>query len=186
MIRAIITDFDGTLVDTFEANLKAYQEAFHQEGFVLSPQEYRKCFGLRFDRFMRAMGIDDERVATNIHQYKNNVYPGYFACLKLNSALMELIASFHAMGGKTAIASTAQKENLENAVSHLGIGRHFDAVYAGVDVKESKPAPEIYLKAMAELNVTPGETLIFEDSDAGIEAARRSGAHLMAVMPESF
>ena len=52
MIRAIITDFDGTLVDTFDANLKAYQKAFGEVGVVLSEEKYRECFGFRFDRFM--------------------------------------------------------------------------------------------------------------------------------------
>ena len=55
MIRAIITDFDGTLVDTFDANLKAYQKAFGEVGVVLSEEKYRECFGFRFDRFMEVM-----------------------------------------------------------------------------------------------------------------------------------
>ena len=45
MIKAIITDFDGTLVDTFEANLRAYQEAFYQVGITLMAEKYRECFG---------------------------------------------------------------------------------------------------------------------------------------------
>lgn len=49
MIKAIITDFDGTLVDTFEANLRAYQEAFYQVGITLMAEKYRECFGYRFD-----------------------------------------------------------------------------------------------------------------------------------------
>ena len=53
MIKAIITDFDGTLVDTFEANLRAYQEAFANVGLSLSTDRYKECFGYRFDRFKR-------------------------------------------------------------------------------------------------------------------------------------
>lgn len=186
MIKAIITDFDGTLVDTFEANLRAYQDAFHAVGLTLTVEKYRECFGYRFDRFMTAMAINDEAIANEIKELKKEAYPNYFQYLRPNESLIELIASFHQMGGKTAIASTARKENLMNAVNHLGIADYFDLIFAGVDVKQGKPSPEIYLKSMATLNVEPAETLIFEDSIVGIQAAVASGAHHMIVEPTQF
>lgn len=186
MLQAIITDFDGTLVDTFEANLLAYQEAFAKEGIRLTQECYRECFGYRFDSFMTAMGIVDDQVAGRIKQYKKEYYTKYFHLLRINEPLVRLIESFKAMGGKTAIASTARKENLMNAVSHLGIAHHFDLIFAGVDVGKGKPDPEIYLQSMSALGVTPDETLIFEDSDTGIEAAIASGARYIRVTPEWF
>lgn len=186
MIKAIITDFDGTLVDTFEANLRAYQKAFYEVGITLTAEKYRECFGYRFDRFMTAMGITDENVAAQIKELKKQYYPEYFEFLKPNTALINLIAGIKAMGGKTAIASTARKENLMNAVNFLGITHYFDLILAGIDVKKGKPEPEIYIKSMAALGVTPEETLIFEDSDIGIAAAIASGARYIRVTPEWF
>lgn len=186
MIKAIITDFDGTLVDTFEANLLAYQEAFAKEGIRLTQERYRECFGCRFDGFMTAMGIVDDQVAGRIKQYKKESYTKYFHLLRINEPLVRLIESFKAMGGKTAIASTARKENLMNAVNYLGIAKHFDLIYAGVDVKKGKPSPEIYLKAMEALGVTAGQTLIFEDSEVGIQAAKAAGASCMVVPSSQF
>lgn len=186
MIQAIITDFDGTLVDTFEANLLAYQEAFAKEGIRLTQERYRECFGYRFDSFMTAMGIVDDQVAGRIKQYKQESYTKYFHLLRINEPLVRLIESFKAMGGKTAIASTARRENLMNAVNYLGISKHFDLIYAGVDVKKGKPSPEIYLKAMDALGVSPEQTLIFEDSDVGIQAAKAAGANYMIVSPSQF
>lgn len=186
MIKAIITDFDGTLVDTFEANLKAYQEVFYSVGLQLTEDKYRECFGFRFDRFMTAMGIFDDPVATNIKEAKKNAYPKYFDCLKPNRPLIELIDSFHKMGGKTAIASTARRENLMNAVNHLGIADSFDLIYTAQDVKQGKPSPEIYLNAMTALNVKPDEVLIFEDSPVGFEAAMASGAKYIPVTSDWF
>lgn len=186
MIRAIITDFDGTLVDTFEANLKAYQKAFTAVGLSLSAGRYRECFGYRYDRFMQEMGVADKVVAGAIREAKKEAYPEYFDCLKPNHALIEWIASFKAMGGKTAIASTARKENLMNVVNYLGITDYFNLIFAGVDVKRGKPSPDIYIKAMDTLGVTPEETLIFEDSQVGIEAAKASGAHYMIVDQRQF
>lgn len=181
MIRAIITDFDGTLVDTFEANLKAYQKAFAEVGLTLTTERYRACFGMRYDAFMAAMGITSTAIADQIKELKKDYYPQFFNCLKPNAALIELIAGFKALGGKTAIASTARKENLMNVVNYLGIAHHFDLIFAGTDVKQGKPNPEIYQKAMQELAVLPGETLIFEDSEIGIQAAKAAGAFVIKV-----
>ena len=91
-----------------------------------------------------------------------------------------------AMGCKVAIASTARKENLLNAINHLGLADDFDLIYAGVDVEKGKPSPEIYIKTMTALGVSPSEVLIFEDSEVGIQAAKASGAHYMIVSPQQF
>lgn len=186
MISAIITDFDGTLVDTFEANLRAYQKAFNRVGLNLTAEKYRQCFGFRFERFMTAVGITDEKTCNYIREAKKEYYPEFFDYLKPNMALIELIDGFHQLGGKTAIASTARKENLLNVVNHLKVGEIFDLVYAGIDVKQGKPSPEIYFKAMSALDVRPDETLIFEDSEVGIQAAKLTGANYMIVTPEQF
>lgn len=186
MIKAIITDFDGTLVDTFEANLRAYQKAYQSVGLDISAEKYRECFGYRFERLMMATGVFDESKANAIKEAKKQIYPKFFQFLNPNKALIELIASFHAMGGKTAIASTARKENLMNVVNYLNLAPLFDLIYAGVDVKQGKPSPEIYLKTMEALKVQPNEVLIFEDSPVGIEAARASGAYVLLVTQEDF
>ncbi len=186
MIKALITDFDGTLVDTFEANLLAYQKAFADVNITLTATRYRECFGYRFDRFMTAMGIYDDNITLKIKEAKKEYYPQYFSRLRLNHSLAELLRSWHTMGLKTAIASTARKENLMNAINYLGIEDIFDLIYAGIDVKQGKPSPEIYNKAMAALNVTAKETLIFEDSEVGIEAAKASGAQCVVVSQIQF
>ena len=181
MIKAIITDFDGTLVDTFEANLCAYQDAFFQVGITLTSEKYRECFGYRFDRFMAAVGIKDDTIANRIRELKRDVYPKYFTHLTPNKNLLELLSTFHHMGGKTAIASTARKENLMNAIYYLGIADYFDYIYAGEDVKQGKPSPEIYQSVMSVLGVSPDEVMIFEDSEVGFMAAEASGAKYIRV-----
>lgn len=186
MIDTIITDFDGTLVDTFEANLRAYQRAFADCGLSISEQQYRRCFGLRYDGFMATMRITDAETSNRIKEAKKQYYPDYFQYLRPNKALIDLISSFKTMGGKTAIASTARKENLMNVVNYLGIADNFSLIYAGSDVTEGKPSPEIYIKAMEVLDSRPENTLIFEDSEVGIQAANASGAHCMIIMNAQF
>ena len=186
MIKAIISDFDGTLVDSFEANLKAYQDAFEDVGLELTSEEYKKCFGFRFDRFMAEMRIVEKKYITNIKEAKKKYYPRYFHLLKINIPLIELIRTCHAQGIKTAVASTARRENLVKVLEYCDISNIFDVIYAGFDVIHGKPSPEIYLKVIDVLGVNSEETLIFEDSEIGIEAAKASGSHYMIVSPKQF
>lgn len=180
-IKLIITDFDGTLVDTFQANLKAYQEAFSEAGLSLSEEQYRQCFGFRFERFMQAMGVVDDQNAQKIRQIKGDVYPKYFEVLKVNEPLLNFIRLFRAHGVKTAVASTARRKNLINALTHIGAVNDFDMILAGEDVINGKPNPEIYNTVMEHFGASPTETLIFEDSQVGIDAAQAAQTNYMKI-----
>ena len=186
MIQAIICDFDGTLADTFEANYHAYQEAFRQQGLTLTEDTYRAAFGRRYDDFMRMVGIADKQVALSIREQKKENYPLFFHLLQPNKRLLELVRAFHQSGGKTGIASTARKENLENVLRFLGIADLFDVIQSGNDVLHGKPDPEIYIRVMETLQVTPADTLIFEDTEIGVVAAQTSGAQCIRVTKEWF
>ena len=180
-IKLIITDFDGTLVNTFQANYHAYSEAFSQVGLSLSEDQYRQCYGLRFDDFMTKVGINDATTRQSIRTLKGECYPRHFSLLHLNEPLLSFIRMFRSGGGKTAVASTARGKNLTNALAHIGATDDFDLILAGEDVKQGKPSPEIYETVMARMGVTPDETLIFEDSTVGLQAAQAAGAHVIKI-----
>ena len=181
MIKAIICDFDGTLADTFAANYNAYRDAFQEQGLILSEADYRSAFGMRYDDFMRKMDISNPVVAQAIREKKKEYYPQYFHLLRPNKTLINLVRAFHLNNGKTAIASTARRANLENVIAYLGLTKDFDIIQSGNDVTYGKPNPEIYNLVMASLHVNPEETLIFEDTVIGIEAAQASGAQCIQV-----
>ena len=180
-IKLVITDFDGTLVGTFQANYHAYCEAFNQVGLTLTEEQYRKCYGLRFDAFMDAMGIADTDVRKRIRTIKGECYPNHFDLLKVNQPLLDFIRMFRQGGGKTAVASTARGKNLTNALNHIGAADDFDLILAGEDVKEGKPSPEIYNTVMRRMGLSPDQTLIFEDSPVGLQAAEAAGAHYIKI-----
>ena len=180
-IKLLITDFDGTLVNTFKANYHAYREAFDVLGLSLSEDQYRKCYGLRFDGFMDTMGINDVETRKRIRTLKGDYYPNYFNMLEVNDSLLQFIRMFRQGGGKTAVASTARGKNLTNALNHIDAAGDFDLILAGEDVVEGKPSPEIYHTVMSRMGVKPDETLIFEDSAVGLKAAQASGAHFMKI-----
>ena len=180
-IKLIITDFDGTLVNTFQANYHAYNEAFMKMGLTLSEEQYRKCYGLRFDGFMDVMGIREVETRKCIRAIKGECYPHFFGQLHVNQPLLDFIRMFRKSGGKTAVASTARGKNLNNALNFIGATDDFDLILAGEDVNEGKPSPEIYNTVMSRMGVSPNETLIFEDSSVGLQAASASGAHFIQI-----
>lgn len=185
-VRAIITDFDGTLVDTYRANFLAYNQAFLMCGLSITEDQYRECFGLRFDSFMHQMGVDDDIIKAEIRRQKKRLYPENFDLLVPNESLIAFIRKAKQSGVKTAIASTAQQENLMNVLNYLQLTDLFDEIIAGASVKKGKPDPEIYLRAMEVLYVNPKETLIFEDSEVGLLAAEASGANYIKVTDVFF
>ena len=180
-LKLIITDFDGTLVNTFEANYQAYAEAFTQCDRKLTRDSYRQCFGYRYDDFMRAVGVDDADVRQRIRKIKGEVYPSYFEYLQSTEPLINFIRAFHRGGGKTAIASTARRLNLVNTLRYLHLTELFDCILAGEDVTHGKPNPEIYLKVMERMEISARQTLIFEDSEVGFEAAEASGVQCVKI-----
>lgn len=186
MIKLIITDFDGTLADTFEANYKAYREVLSGHGVILTPEKYRECFGLRFDNFMHCLGIEDATLKKEIKIAKGELYPNYFEFIKVNSPLLEFIRAFRRNGGLTAIASTARGVNLKNALIHIGAENDFDFIVAGEMVRHGKPDPEIFNTVLELAGVSMSSVLIFEDSEVGCKAAEIAGINYIRVNNKFF
>lgn len=185
-IKLLITDFDGTLVDTFDANYKAYKKAFHEYQIDLSKEKYAACFGLRFDDFMNKMGIYDEKIRNNIRILKSNYYPSFFSEFKVNKTLLSMLNTFKQSGGLTAVASTARYINLINAIHYIHAEDVFSLILTGENVKYGKPNPEIYNMVLDKLQVINTNALVFEDSSVGIEAAKNAGISYIKITKEYF
>ena len=180
-IKAIITDFDGTLVNTFNANFYAYHGAFKQYGYELTRDQYKECYGLRYDAFCDKMDIkQDDRKP--IKELKKKIYPEFFDYLTINQNLLTFIRASHILYGvKTCIASTATKENLYNVLKYFEIEDAFDIIITGENVSKGKPDPEVYLKALNLLECDTDEAIVFEDSKVGCEAAENAGLNYIKV-----
>lgn len=188
-LKLILLDFDGTLADTRQANTAAYVAALREAGYDLTAETYEaRYFGMRCEEFLTNFGIADPSERERLRLRKIALYPSYFGTVRLNTPLWEFCRQFRASGGKVWVVSTGSRANIENVMRHLGIGCMpdgltapfangcVDGIISGADVERAKPAPDCFLEAMRREGCTPGETLIFEDSPIGLEAARRSGA----------
>ena len=197
-IRLILLDFDGTLADTRRANALAYVATLREIGYPLTEEEYlAHYFGMRCNEFLTRIGIADPAERERLRLRKIALYPDFFDTVRLNEPLWRFCQQFRRQGGRVWIVSTGSRANIENAMRYLGIGGPdataaaapngcVDGILAGMDLPVSKPAPDCFLEAMRREGCTPAETLIFEDSAVGLEAARRSGAAWFRVTPEAF
>lgn len=200
-IRLLLLDFDGTLADTRRANTLAYVAALREAGRTLTETEYEtRYFGMRCNEFLTRYGIADPAERERLRLRKIALYPRFFDTVRLNEPLWEFCRRFQQQGGRVWIVSTGSRANIDHVMRHLGIGGpaempaggsytaasiapngRVDGILSGEDVAESKPAPDCFLEAMRREGCTPAETLIFEDSETGLEAARRSGAAYIRV-----
>jgi beta-phosphoglucomutase-like phosphatase (HAD superfamily) len=180
--RLILLDFDGTLVDTRRANALAYIATLAEVGITLTEDEYlERFFGVRCIEFMQMLGITSPTEIKRLRERKVELYPKYFDNVTLNKELWEWCQENRAKGCKVWIVSTGHKDNIRNVMHYLNIKEGIDGIICGDDVEHAKPAPDCFIKAMQIEGISPEETIIFEDSAVGIEAARRSGAHYRVV-----
>lgn len=181
-LKLILLDFDGTLADTRQANARAYIEALGEVGITLSEEEYlERYFGVRCMEFMRSVGIASDEEIARLRRRKIELYPRHFGSVVLNTPLWEWCRMMRRMGSKVWIVSTGHIDNIRNVMRYLKLEEGIDGIISGDDVQHPKPSPECFLRAMDIEGATPAETIIFEDSQVGLEAARRSGAQYVAV-----
>ena len=177
-MKLIIVDLDGTLFDTKDVNYHAYKDAIQPYGYDMDYKYYCEfCNGRHYLDFLPQITTTDEAVLSEMHRAKKSAYNNHLDKAVLNQGLVDILKAMRSTGCKTAVVTTASKQNCYDILSRFGIMDMFDLVLTHDDIAKSKPNPEGFLKAMSYFNCTLEETIIFEDSDVGLEAAERSGAY---------
>lgn len=196
MLRALIFDFDGVMVDSEPVILKLTQEMAAQEGWSVSPEEYYRDYLALDDRGIvehlyasHGRPIDprrrDERVAWKAHTYEAIIrqglppFPGAVDFVRRAADRFPL-----------AIASGALRPEIEHLLEAMKLRQAFRFIVSAEDTERSKPDPEIYIKALARLQSLPdfqqlklraSECLAIEDAPGGILAARGAGLRCLAL-----
>ena len=170
-----ITDFDGTLFDTKEANYLAYQETFKKVyNYDLKPEDYYDNFGLRINELLEKLNLDISKL-NEVKKTKARVYKKYFKNITINSGLLAELYQKKRSGHIIALATTASKKNVENIIKYFEISDLFDYIITGENVKNGKPDPEVYNKIIEHYYfVNPYHIIIFEDSMVGLMAAHNT------------
>lgn len=195
MLRAVIFDFNGILVDDEPIHLEMFQKVLQEEGIPLTEKDYYARY-LGFDDrgAFRAVyrdngrNLDDAALAKLIERkavyYRASIgrrtviFPG------VKQLLAQLVGRY-----PLAVASGALRDEIELILQSVALRNYFQVIVSANDVKEGKPQPEIFLKALEGLNrnagapspIRPSECLVVEDSKEGILGAQRAGIKCLAV-----
>lgn len=174
-IKAVLFDMDGVIFDTEREYLKEWEAIFKKYGYKMKKEIYISVMGrgrkkvkeIFKEKFGEDLPIDKMYIEKDKMLKKaveNNKVP-------LKEGALELLEFLKENGYKIALATSAKRERVKIQVSHAKIENIFDAIVCSEDITNSKPDPEIFLKAAEKVCVNPENCIVIEDSEAGIKAA---------------
>jgi HAD superfamily hydrolase (TIGR01509 family) len=181
-IKALIFDFDGLLVDTESAILLAWQEMFRESGNELPLDVWHSVVGTQHTAttmlaLLAEFGPSDPeatrlRLRTRVNELVGLEGP--------RDGVLEYLKEATTLGLRMAVASSASGQWVTAQLLRAGITDYFEGVFTG-DLHPAKPRPDLYLAALAALDVTAENALAFEDSPHGVTAAKAAGLRCIAV-----
>ncbi len=185
MIRALIFDFDGLIVDTEGPAYQSWLEIFEELGAELplskwetwiggSPQGFDPCGYLESQ-----LGHKVDREALTTRQAKREAELN--ATQEALPGVREYIADAKRLGLKLGVASSSDRPWVLRHLERLGLLQEFDCIKAAEDVEKVKPEPDLFLAVLEELGVRPEEAIALEDSPHGITSAQAAGLFCVAV-----
>jgi len=185
MIKGVLFDMDGVLVDSEPFICKAAIMMFSEIGLKVSPDDFRPFVGAGENRYIGGVAekygivVDIKKVKARTYQIYETIIRGK---LKPLPGASDFVASCRARGFKIAIATSADKVKMKANLKEIGLPETlFHATITGLEVENKKPFPDIYIKAAEKLGLKPEECLVVEDAVSGIEAAKSAGCRSLAV-----
>jgi HAD superfamily hydrolase (TIGR01509 family) len=193
MIRALIFDFDGLIVDTETPALESWRRIYAEHGFELGLDVWAAALGTQhgFDALehlaTQVAGVDQERAArlraeaALVLARRQELKESLSAGLELLPGVRSLLDQADALGMPCAVASSSGARWVKGWLGRLGILERFACVRTADDVTRTKPDPALFLSAAACLGAPPEQCLVLEDSPNGILAAHAAGCPVVAV-----
>lgn len=187
MIKLIIFDLDGVLVEAKQIHFNTLNQALKEisEDYIISESEHLSIYdGLKTTQKLELLTKNknlNPKFYNQIYHKKQNLTIEAISKLKTDYKLIKLFKTLSNSGYKLACCSNSIRKSVLTMLSRIGIIEFIDLILSNEDVKNSKPHPEMYWKAMSMMNIMPEEALIIEDSPCGLLAANRSKAHILRV-----
>ena len=183
MIKAIIFDMDGVIVDSAELHFEAWQKFLAGYNKPHSKQEFSEYFGIaNKELFKLLLPKQDPRDYPKLDDEKEAIYRE-LAQTKLNEikGATDLIRKLYDNSYKLIVGSSGHPQNIEFNLNKLSLEKYFIGFVSNHEVKKGKPAPDIFLKCAQKLNVAPEDCVVIEDAYHGVEAAKRANMKVIAV-----
>lgn len=177
MLKAVLFDMDGVIVDTEPLHRKAYFKMFDDVNIEVSDPLYESFTGQSTINICRHLCEEfklSEKPETLV-SIKRKHFKYLFendTSLALLDGVLDLIKDYHSNGLKLVLASSASMPNIDRIFLRFDLDQYFVAKLSGADLKESKPHPEIFMKAAIASGHKPQHCMVIEDSTNGIAAAK--------------
>lgn len=181
MKKLALLDLDGTLFDTTLVNYYAYNQALNEQGYEINKEYYcNECNGRDYHYFIPKIVNNDDKIVEKVHDRKKELYSQFLKEARINTHLFTFLESIK-NDYYLAICTTASKKNTYQILEYFKKKDLFDLIVTQDDVKKAKPDPEIFNYAISYFKAKPEDTIIFEDSEVGIEAAQKTKANIFVV-----
>ena len=186
MIKAIIFDLDGVLIDATQWHYEALNKALNLFGYTITEDEHKNFYnGLPTRKKLEYLSRD-KGLPESLHLFINQMKQKFTQELierncTANFQKIYMLKKFKEKGYKLAVCSNAILKSVEMMLKKSWIWEYFDLILSNEDVVNPKPSPEIYLTAFTKLNVKANDVLIVEDAEHGKKSAITSGGHLLEV-----
>lgn len=185
MLKGVIFDMDGVLVDNAHIHIEALEIFMGRLGVDGWQENILDCFGMGSNEIWHLLLPEHILKQKSLGEWtyeKEAIYREIYASrIKEVNGLSALLKSLNDCGIRCAVGSSACSENVRFVLEKCNIEQYFALTVCGDDVTRCKPDPEIYLTAAAKLGLEPSECLVFEDAKAGIKAARNAGMKVVAL-----
>ena len=185
MIKAVIFDMDGLMIDSERVTFEGYQHVLAKENLTMSEEKYKTLLGKPvkavYDLFKEDYGpqYDVDQIIKDVHAYIAKRFETEGVPLK--PGLVELLKYLKENNYKTIIATSSHRNRVDLIVKQAQIDQYFDDSICGDEVTKGKPNPEVFLKACQKLQVSPQDALVLEDSESGINAAYNADIKVIGI-----
>lgn len=185
LIKGLIFDFDGLILDTEEPSFSAWAQIYDEYGVHLDIQAWAGGLGSSeagFNPVSHLEGLLNKRVdAASLRNTARIVTDHKILELQPLPGVENTIITARQQGLKLAVASSSPRSWVAGHLKRLDLYQYFDCIVCMEDVPEVKPAPDLFLAALSGLGIKPQEALVFEDSPNGITAGRRANIFTIAI-----
>lgn len=188
MLKAIIFDMDGVIVDTEFEDFRIQQAFIMKENPTINQENtnFEELIGQSYDMLYKTLrkfiGSNDslKEIKARFEEYNEVAYRAIDYQQLFRKEILSILNWSKENGIRLAVASSSTYEHIIEVLEVCGIKDSFDVIYSGEFVKESKPNPEIYLNTLKKLNVASNQAVAIEDSFYGISAAKAAGIPTIA------
>ncbi|MFI5385985.1 MAG: HAD family hydrolase [Fimbriimonadales bacterium] len=186
MLRAVIFDFDGLILETETPEIRSWEEVFRHYGKEYPESYWRFLLGRGAEQVMKQpcdllldMGVETDR--HEVLRMRGHVLSRMLAELEIMPGVVDRIREARDLGLKLGVASSSMHHWVDGHLDRLGLLPLFDQIACADDVQRAKPFPDLYLLCCSRLGVSPWNAIALEDSANGAKSARDAGLYVVAV-----